>query len=154
MRFSLIGIGLALLVSACATQPLQTASFSPGLGEIMAQTAQRHAKLWLAGQAGNWPLAAYEMDELEEGFEDAEKYHPSHKSITRPMAELIAQYMDPSMQELAQAIETKNAQAFVQRYEQLTAACNACHQASGFGFNRVVKPTFNPFANQAFESTN
>ena len=49
--------------SAGAAEP-----YVPGLGEIMSATQMRHLKLWYAGQAGNWPLAAYEVDELEEGF--------------------------------------------------------------------------------------
>lgn len=46
-----------------------------GLGEIMGLTQMRHAKLWFAGEAGNWPLSAYELDELKEGFDDAVTYH-------------------------------------------------------------------------------
>ena len=39
----------------------------------------RHTKLWLAGQAGNWKLAEYEVEELGEGFDDVVKLHPTHK---------------------------------------------------------------------------
>ena len=42
----------------------------PGLGEIMTLQQLRHIKLWFAGRAGNWPLADYEIGELNEGFED------------------------------------------------------------------------------------
>ena len=38
----------------------------------------RHTKLWLAGEAQNWDLAAYEIDELGEGFDDVIQYHPTH----------------------------------------------------------------------------
>ena len=44
--------------------------YQPGLGEIMALQQMRHIKLWYAGRAGNWPLADYEIGELNEGFED------------------------------------------------------------------------------------
>jgi hypothetical protein len=30
----------------------------------------RHVKLWFAGQAANRELADYEVDELDEGFDD------------------------------------------------------------------------------------
>ena len=44
---------------------------APGLGEYMT-TIQLHAgKLWFAAKAGNWPLAEYELDELEETMEAA-----------------------------------------------------------------------------------
>ena len=45
----------------------------PGLGEIMTLQQLRHIKLWFAGRAGNWPLADYEVGELNEGFEDVSK---------------------------------------------------------------------------------
>src|SRR5262252_11185565 len=54
-------------------------AYAPGLGELMSLQQMRHTKLWFAGQAGNWDLAAYELDELGEGFDDIVKYHPTHK---------------------------------------------------------------------------
>lgn len=144
---------LASLLGACAHpghHERETAGFVPGLGEIMAQTATRHAKLWFAGQAQNWALAAYEVDELHEGIEDAGKYHPTHKDIRQPIPDLLAQYLDQPLAALDQAVKAKNQQAFIANYDKLTAACNACHQATEFGFNVVARPSFNPFANQAF----
>lgn len=155
-----IALGAATLLPACANrhhehvhEHEQHAHFEPGLGEIMAQSAVRHAKLWFAGQAQNWELAAYEVDELHEGFEDAGKYHPTHKHITQPIPGLIAKHMNAPLDGLEQAIKAKNLQAFLENYDQLTAACNACHQSTAFGFNVVTRPSFNPFSNQAFEIT-
>ncbi|WP_225587444.1 hypothetical protein [Methylomonas fluvii] len=157
MKFPFIRISqtfaAAVLLTACASHhpPVsELTQFTPGLGEIMAQSAVRHAKLWFAGRAQNWELAAYEIDELHEGFEDASKFHPTHKDIKQPIPELIARYMDQPLAELEQAIKDKNTQAFSERYDHLTASCNACHQATDFGFNKVIQPSFNPFANQSF----
>src|SRR6185436_10207658 len=50
--------------------------YIPGFGEIMSLQQMRHTKLWLAGQAGNWPLAEYELEELGEGFDDVVKFYP------------------------------------------------------------------------------
>src|SRR5262245_8451941 len=66
------------LGSACSREP-QAEPYTPGLGEIMTLQQMRHTKLWLAGQAGNWDLAAYEIKELGEGFDDIVKYHPTHE---------------------------------------------------------------------------
>ena len=60
---------------------------APGLGEIMTLTQMRHAKLWFAGEAGNWPLASYELHELKEGFADAVKHHPTHKGASVAVSE-------------------------------------------------------------------
>lgn len=35
-------------------------------------------------------------------------------------------------------------------HDALTAGCNACQAATGFGFNVVVRPRTNTFANQDF----
>src|SRR5689334_13319976 len=73
-----------LSLSSCRESTNQTSTssaeaYAPGLGEIMTLQQMRHTKLWLAGEAGNWDLAAYEIDELGEGFDDVIKFHPTHK---------------------------------------------------------------------------
>src|SRR5262249_32601960 len=67
--------GLAMSGLACR-QP-STPAYTPGLGEIMTLTQMRHSKLWFAGEAANWPLASYELDELHEGMDDAATFHPT-----------------------------------------------------------------------------
>src|SRR5262249_41193919 len=61
---------ISLTLAACGQRASPTAvaeAYTPGLGELMTLQQMRHAKLWLAGQAGNWELASYELDELDEG---------------------------------------------------------------------------------------
>src|SRR5262249_49361852 len=69
-----------------------------GLGEIMALQQMRHAKLWLAGSAGNWPLAAYELDELREGFDDVVHFHPTHKDAPLPLDQLVPKIVGQPLQ--------------------------------------------------------
>src|SRR5712691_11005562 len=78
VAFTLALLALAGL-TACARPSIPAEAYAPGLGEIMSLQQMRHAKLWLAGQAENWELASYELDELSEGFDDALKFHPTHK---------------------------------------------------------------------------
>jgi hypothetical protein len=139
------------LICACAGSPEKTAAYTPGLGEIMTQISTRHAKLWFAGQAKNWQLAGYELDELLEGFADANTYHPQHKDI-KAIPDLIKAYMDAPLQQLEQAIKQQNPVLFASSYDALTDGCNACHQTTQFGFNKVIRPMSNPFANQAFSA--
>ena len=105
-----IVILLALVSAACrqaAPAPAATAStaaaeaYVPGLGEIMTLQQMRHTKLWFAGEVGNWDLAAYEIKELGEGFDDIVKLHPTHEEspvapkdaiprmVTVPLMELL-----------------------------------------------------------------
>jgi hypothetical protein len=44
--------------AACSGHNNPTPTYAPGLGEIMTFTQMRHAKLWMAGEAENWELAA------------------------------------------------------------------------------------------------
>lgn len=127
-----------------------TAAFAPGLGEIMTLQQMRHTKLWLAGQAGNWELADYETDELEEGFADAMHFHPTHKSSPQPLTKAIPTYMDGPVKALRTAIAAKDPAQFAAAHDSLTAGCNGCHRATEFAFNVVVRPQTNPFANQDF----
>lgn len=145
VRLLLLSLNCVLI--ACAQQP--TTSYTPGLGEIMAQTANRHSKLWFAAKADNWELAAYELDELQEGFADAAHFHPSHKTVT-DLPKLLNSTLQAPLAALEQAIKQQNQQSFIQSYNRLTEGCNNCHVASGFAFNIVKQPTSNPFSNQEF----
>lgn len=141
---------LSVAIAGCERQP--ASAYVPGLGEIMAATQMRHTKLWFAGQAGNWPLAAYELDELKEGFDDAVKFHPTHKETSVPIAKLLPQMTASPLDLMEGAISAKDHGKFTVAFDALTAACNACHQAVRFGFNVVTRPTANPYTNQNFEA--
>ena len=110
----------------------------------------RHAKLWFAGEAGNWKLAAYELDELGEGFDDVEKYHPTHKDSPVPIRDAVEKIMREPLLEARHAVEARDRARFEKAYDAVTDGCNRCHQATNFGFNVVQRPTSNPFSNQAF----
>lgn len=111
----------------------------------------RHSKLWFAGKAGNWDLAAYEIKELREGFRDVVELHPTHEGASAPLSELVPDMMDGPLEELDQIIAAKDPNRFIAAFDELTSACNACHEATSFGFNIVQRPTTNPYTNQVFE---
>src|SRR5580700_6948635 len=100
------------------------APYHPGLGELMTAFVQpRHIKLGLAGAAGNWAYAAYELGELRETFDDVGQLVPKHGDLT--VAPAIASTVKPPMAALDKAIQAKDAAAFKTAYGQLTDACNA-----------------------------
>lgn len=127
----------------------QPAPYVPGLGEIMTLTQMRHAKLWLAGTAGNWPLAEYELEELHEGLDDAVTLHPTHKEAQ--VAVLVPEFMTAPLEQVEDAVAARDGAAFTAAFDALTAGCNGCHQATGFGFNAVARPAGNAYTNQVFE---
>ena len=151
-RRPLTTISLALLFVAaagCNRQPPE--SYAPGLGEIMTLQQMRHSKLWFAGQASNWPLAAYELKELQEGFDDVVKFHPTHENAPLPLTQLVPNMMNAPIKELDDIIAAKDRGRFFTGFDELTKACNGCHQAANFGFNVVERPNQNPYTNQVFQ---
>jgi hypothetical protein len=140
---------VALLSAACQRQPAPEL-YTPGLGEMMSLQQMRHVKLWFAGQAENWELAAYELDELGEGFDDIVTFHPTHKDSPVAPRDAIPRMVTEPLKNLRAAVEKKDATGFVPAYDALTAACNSCHQATNFGFNAVQRPATNPYPNQLF----
>jgi hypothetical protein len=123
-------------------------SYEPGLGEFMTATQLRHAKLWFAGKNNNWALAAYEIDEIKEGLEDAAKYHANNDGV--PVAELIKTIIDPRLEQPEKAIEGKSSTQFAAAFDELTNGCNSCHAKAGKGFIRIQRPTAPPVSNQNF----
>jgi hypothetical protein len=146
-----ISIALAWVVTVgCSRQPAEP--YTPGLGEIMTLQQMRHSKLWFAGQASNWNLAAYELKELREGFDDVVTFHPTHVGAPEPLTRLVPDMMNPPIEELDEIIAAKDSRRFVAGFDELTNACNGCHQSTNFGFNVVQRPSQNPYTNQVFEA--
>ncbi len=132
-------IGLILAPLAVAQQD----TYRPPLGDIMGAIQLRHIKLWFAGKLGNWDLATYEVGEIKASLENAADLY---RGIP---AELITNTADPILA-IADAVQAKDGAAFAKAYSDLTAACNACHQAIGRGFIVIQVPTTSPFSDQSF----
>jgi hypothetical protein len=122
--------------------------YTPGLGEIMTLQQMRHSKLWFAGKERNWELAAYELDEMKEGFDDAAKYFPTHHDV--PIAQMIGDILKTTVADLEKAVEAKDKAKFSAAFDKVTASCNACHQAAKHGYIVIRRPTGSPFTNQVF----
>jgi hypothetical protein len=143
-----------VLIACSRPQPTNATTaaepFVPGLGEIMSLQQMRHVKLWFAGQAGNWKLASYEVDELSEGFDDVVRLHPTHKESPVAPRDAVPRMTTAPLDQLRTAIKKEDTAAFAAAYDAMTAACDGCHVATNFEFNRVQRPSGNPFPNQNF----
>ena len=122
--------------------------YEPGLGEFMTATQLRHAKLWFAGKSNNWDLAAYEIDEIKEGFEDAARLHPTFNGV--PVAEMIKTIINPRIARLEKAVERKSSTQFIAAFDELTNGCNICHAGASKPFIHIQRPTESPLTNQNF----
>ena len=124
--------------------------YVPGLGEFMSAQQMRHSKLWFAGQAQNWPLAAYELDEIKEGFGNIVKYHPVHEGAPIPIKNILPDLTNGPLALLQTAVASEKLEKFDRAFDSLTKACNECHRAEKFGFNVITRPKANPYTNQDF----
>jgi hypothetical protein len=140
-------IALVASVLFAAAQPAKE-PYAPGLGEFMTATQLRHAKLWFAGKENNWDLAAYEIDEITEGLEDAEKHFPTHDGIL--VADMIKANIDPAVEELKKAVGARSNFKFAVAFDNLTRACNTCHAGANKPFIRIQRPISSPLSNQNF----
>jgi hypothetical protein len=125
------------------------ARFTPGLHTLMGEVGARHAMLWSAGNAGNWPLADYVLHELGEVIEDIETLHPVYDGIA--VAALLGEMTTPALDRLDAAVDAGDHEGFVVAYDQLTQACNACHIASDRAALRIVRPSGPPMTNLQFQ---
>ncbi|WP_439399263.1 hypothetical protein ACRQ5Q_17865 [Bradyrhizobium sp. PMVTL-01] len=140
-------IALTGSVMFASAQPAKE-PYQPGLGEFMTATQLRHAKLWFAGEQNNWDLAAYEIDEIKEGLEDAARLFPTHDGI--PVAEMIKTIIDPRIEELEKAVTAQSSTKFTAAFDELTSGCNSCHAGASKPFIRIQRPIASPLTNQNF----
>lgn len=155
-------LGLILALPACEVDPPPTTDrqelaelraelverFTPGLHTMMVDLGIRHASLWFAGDAENWALVDYIVHEMEELVEDMEELHPIYREV--PVAELLGEMTHPAIEDLEDAAEAGDREAFIEAYDRLTAACNACHTASDREALVIQRPTAPPLTNLRF----
>lgn len=145
---ALIGIVLLGALAARAQQtdkpaasPPEADAGGPGLGEIMTLQQLRHIKLWFAGRARNWPLADYELGELNEGFENVGKLLGG---------DIIDKNVGAAMKDLQKIVDDNNAAGFAAAYDRLSAGCNTCHRTLDHAFIAIQRPTVLPYSDQNF----
>ena len=117
----------------------------PKLGDIMNAAQTRHIKLWYAGKAANWELAAFELHRLKAGLVEAAMLYSGI-----PVTNVTT--LQAPLQSVADAIAAKDRQRFVKAYGELTGGCNACHQSMERSFIAIRTPTDQPFGDQIFPS--
>ena len=151
LKSAAAALSFALLAgTALAEDAKKPDPYVPGLGDFMTSAVQpHHIKIWMAGHAGNWPLAEYEAKELRETFEDITTYQSTWNNF--PIGKLAETNLVPPLDEMDKAIESKNQAAFKTAYDKVTAACNSCHQATGNEFVSVKTPSGADFPDQEFQ---
>jgi len=121
------------------------------MGDMMNTLVQpRHAKLGLAGRAGNWPLAEYALVEIRQAFAGIKKAQPKFRGL--PVPELVDAALGQPLSAVEAAIRQQDPKKFAAAYDQLTQGCNACHQSVDHPFVVIKAPDASAFPDQEFSS--
>jgi hypothetical protein len=117
--------------------------YLPTLNLMMVATQLSHFKLWYAGAVKNWPLASYELAQIRTGIARTSHFYPNDVQSNMAM-------MMPATDEVENAIKAKDSVKFSEAFSKLTAACNACHETTGFGFIKMRDPRLSPIETSPF----
>ena len=118
--------------------------YIPRLGDIMSSIQARHVKLWYAGKAANWDLAAFEYRQLKAGLVEAARLYAGI-----PVSN-VTTMADP-MQSVEDAISARDVRRFSKSFSGLTEACNGCHVSMARHYIVIQVPTERqPIGNQLF----
>jgi hypothetical protein len=110
----------------------------------MSMIQSQHMKLWFAGNASNWDLAAFELAQLTDSIGEAATLYSGIPPTN------VAKQTAP-LKSISDAIAAKDRRAFSRSVESLTKGCTACHQSMGRSFIVIqVPPTNGPFGDQLF----
>lgn len=136
--------------AAAATKTATPKVYVPGLEQFMNAILTEHNKLWFAGRARNWPLAAYELGEIKEIMSDVQDYVPVFKNL--PLAQMLDAVIVKEVADLEKSIDAKDIREFAASFDRLNQACNSCHQATDNGFIVIKRPARPIFTNQDYRS--
>jgi hypothetical protein len=120
---------------------LKKSAYRPELGEQMLGIQIRHARLWFAGEAQNWLLAAFELQEIKEAFDAVVEQNPDH-AIFQPqrLADILPAMTKAPLVAVRDAIDHGSKAEFEKAYDGLSAACSGCHQIAGNDFLVIQRP--------------
>jgi len=148
--FGAAGAGLSQTAQpAPPPAPNAPVPYVMGMGDLMNTLIQpRHAKLGLAGKAGNWPLANYALAELRQAFAGIAKAVPKFRGM--PVADLVDLALTQPFNAVDAAIRQQDAQKFAAAYDQVNQGCNACHIELDHPYVVIKTPDASAFPNQDF----
>jgi hypothetical protein len=156
LKFSVAAVLAILLFSfgqvdsvTAQPPPKDPNKYVPGLGDLMEGLQVQHNKLWFAGDQLNWPLAGYSVDAIKEGIADMVVLRPRYKGES--IVEMLNGLTAEPLQDLEEAVATKDSAGFARAYDALTDSCNVCHRNHEYGFILIQRPTVPSLTNQRYE---
>ena len=141
------------MVAGCqptsAGAPSDEEEHAVSLGQHMAYFQRYADKLYFAGTASNWELADFYAHELEETTEAVEAAGYVEDGVE--INSLLASLFTEPLENVEEAVDARDVEAFRSAYGGLVTACNTCHEAAEHGFVRIIVPEQSAYPNQDFE---
>ena len=110
----------------------------PRYGPLMADVGRRFERLGRAARAGRYDLAAFEVDEIGEVFEDdLPKAELPRESMGVNLSGVVDAFVKTNLPELDRAVRAHDMTAVARAYANAAATCNGCHRASGHSFVEI-----------------
>lgn len=119
-----------------ADNSLNLWSLQPGNGPRMLDLARDINLAWFAGQANNWTMALYEMD-------DQLPSDVAHLKVRNPgIAPSMSNFQTASIKPVVDAIKAKDGTAFTASFDNMIAGCNSCHAGREDSKSvKIIRPT-------------
>lgn len=134
---------------APARPGLVVLDFKPGLDDLMTMLVQpRHIRLYYAGQAGNWPLAAFQANELRSSLARIGRTIPNYRNINVDTA--VASIFAERLAAVDAAVKARDLAQFTVAYGEMTNGCNDCHKGMEHPFLVIKVPDAGFFPDQEF----
>src|SRR3990172_10124075 len=107
-------------------------ALKPRFTNFMPNYAERFHVMHRAGDAGDWAVAAHEIDEMR-------RLTGISKYMDPKLGALLQAFMDGNLRKLREAVEHGNLKSFQAALVDTVASCNGCHKASGSTLGVTVK---------------
>jgi len=123
--------------------------FRPAMDDLMTMLVQpRHIKLYYAGQARNWRLAAFQVNELRGALARIGRTIPNYRNINVDTA--VSSIFTDKLKAVDAAIKAADLAQFTATYGEMTGACNDCHRGMEHPFLVIKVPDAGNFPDQEF----
>lgn len=135
---------IALIAALGVATPAAAAEVE--LAALMLRMQIHMDKLYWAGKAKNWPLAAFYTHEIEETLEEITKAKIVEDGVN--VSALAGPMLGGAVSTVENTIKAKT--GFETAYVATVNACNGCHAAAKHPFIQIQVPLRPMFTNQKF----
>jgi hypothetical protein len=136
-------------VQAPARPGLVILDFKPAMDDLMTMLVQpRHIRLYYAGEAKNWQLAAFQVNELRASLARIGRTIPNYRNINVDTA--VASIFADRLAAVGAAVKAGDPAQFTAAYGEMTNACNDCHKGMEHPFLVIKVPDAGFFPDQEF----